>query len=275
MKTAIAVIAALSLSFPSAALASDSSRYYLALGDSLAVGAQPLLGETDEGYADQLHAALEAQHPGRQWKLRKLGCGGESSVSMRFGSQLPADAASCGDPKLYRHRYGRHETQLAAAVAFLKHHRKRVALVTIDIGANDVLGPSGLDPLLTNLPAILAELRAAADPATPIYGMNYFDPFLPEAWTNGGMPALQAEVTQSLALNALLDGLYQAGGVPVADVNSAFSVSNFTLVDGTPLNVVRVCQWTWICAPPPSGPDIHPNAAGYAVIAQAFLALVS
>jgi hypothetical protein len=41
-------------------------------------------------------------------------------------------------------------------------------------------------------------------------------------------------------------------------------------VDGTPLSVLRECQWTWICTPPPLGPDIHANSAGYGVIAQAF-----
>jgi hypothetical protein len=59
---------------------------------------------------------------------------------------------------------------------------------------------------------------------------------------------------------------------PVADVESAFSVTDTTLVNGTPLDVLRECQWTWICAPPPLGPDIHVNAAGYGVIAQAFAA---
>jgi hypothetical protein len=32
--------------------------------------------------------------------------------------------------------------------------------------------------------------------------------------------------------------------------------------------VVRICQWTWMCAPAPLGPDIHPNQAGYGVIAH-------
>jgi hypothetical protein len=51
---------------------------------------------------------------------------------------------------------------------------------------------------------------------------------------------------------------------------SAFAVTDFTLVDGTPLNVLRECQWTWTCTPAPLGPDIHANNAGYRVIAQAF-----
>lgn len=39
-----------------------------------------------------------------------------------------------------------------------------------------------------------------------------------------------------------------------------------------PLNVVRVCQWTWACAPAPYGPDNHANEDGYAVIAATFAA---
>jgi hypothetical protein len=57
---------------------------------------------------------------------------------------------------------------------------------------------------------------------------------------------------------------------PVADVQDAFQVSDTTLVDGTPLDVLRECQWTWVWTPPPLGPDIHANSDGYGVIAQAF-----
>ena len=39
-----------------------------------------------------------------------------------------------------------------------------------------------------------------------------------------------------------------------------------------PLNVARICQWTWVCAPPPLGPNNHANAAGYGVIAATFAA---
>ena len=41
-----------------------------------------------------------------------------------------------------------------------------------------------------------------------------------------------------------------------------------------PLNVALVCQWTWMCAPPPVGPNIHAKAEGYGVIAGAFLAVL-
>src|SRR5215472_5834825 len=81
--------------------------------------------------------------------------------------------------------------------------------------------------------------------------------------TSSGMPSTSVK---SLVEKALVT----SAGDPVADVTSAFSTSDFTLVDGIPLDVLRICQWTWMCASPPLGPDIHPNTAGYGVIAQAF-----
>jgi hypothetical protein len=32
-----------------------------------------------------------------------------------------------------------------------------------------------------------------------------------------------------------------------------------------------VCEMSWMCTPPPMGPNIHPNRAGYAAYASAFL----
>lgn len=278
LRLLVILVAAL-VTLPASAFARESTtpvqrtqHYYLSLGDSLAVGVQPIgmppFFETDEGYADQVYAALKAHDP--KLRLSKLGCGGESTVSMRFGSQLPEAAASCGSPGFYRHRYP-HKTQLAEAVHFLRAHGKHVALVTIEIGGNDVTGPSGVEPILANLPVILSELRKAAGPGVPIVGMNYFDPFLPLAWAEGGLPAVQTEVDAVIDFNDLLEGLYHAAGNPVADVEQAFGVTDLTLVDGTPANVVRACAWTWICAPPPFGQDIHPNAVGYGAIAQAFV----
>jgi lysophospholipase L1-like esterase len=259
------------------ASAASKATYYLSVGDSLAQGYQPIGGTRsntviptgyDQGYADQLFKLERDKYT--QLQLVKLGCGGESSVSMRYGSQNRDVAASCGPPAFYEHQYPDGGTQLAEAVAFLEHHQGSVAFVTIDIGANDLLGPSGIGPLLTNLPIILAELRAAAGPDVPILGMNYYDPFAPQAWSQGGLPGLQAQVAGVVGFNDLLEGMYAAAGDPVADVESAFSVTDFTPVDGTPLDVARECGWTWICTPPPLGPDIHANTAGYGVIAQAF-----
>jgi lysophospholipase L1-like esterase len=258
-------------------LAATNATYYVSVGDSLAQGYQPIGGPPvfggappgyDQGYADQLLKLERDRYT--QLQLVKLGCGGESTISMLYGSQDPNVAASCGSPAFYQYHYPDGSTQLAEAVHFLEEHRGEVAFVTIDIGANDFLGPSGLAPAVTNLPIILAELRAAAGPDVPIVGMNYYDPFAPRAWSRGGLVGVQAQVATVVAVNDLFESLYAAAGDPVADVESAFSVTDFTPVDGTPLDVVRECEWTWICTPPPLGPDIHANNDGYGVIAQAF-----
>ena len=99
------------------------STYYLALGDSLAQGVQPDAAgasvETRYGYPDQLYAMLRPSHP--TLELVKLGCPGETTTTMINGG-------------ICRYPGG---SQLKAADAFLRAHRGRVLLVTIDIGAND------------------------------------------------------------------------------------------------------------------------------------------
>ncbi len=125
-----------------AARADDSpTTYYVSLGDSLAAGTNATgvgVAYTDMGYADQLHSALAADEP--KLKLVKLGCPGESTISMRFGSQYPTVVLSCATPRGYKDLYPK-GTQLAEAVSFLQAHKGKVALVTIDIGANDPVRP--------------------------------------------------------------------------------------------------------------------------------------
>src|SRR5438876_8980579 len=112
------------------------TRYYLSLGDSLAQGMQPdtagITRNTNQGYADQLYALEGRRIP--RLKLVKLGCGGETTSSFLTGRGNP-DALILGcNP--------RGGSQMAAAERFLRaHHRPRqVALVTLDIGANDIVG---------------------------------------------------------------------------------------------------------------------------------------
>ncbi|HEX3226391.1 MAG TPA: SGNH/GDSL hydrolase family protein [Gaiellaceae bacterium] len=255
----------------------SGAQYYLSLGDSLAQGYEPIGGTRSrnviptgyhQGYADQLFKLERDTYT--QLQLVKLGCGGESTVSLLYGSQDAGVASSCGPPSFYEQQYPNGGTQLAEAVSFLEAHRGSVAFITIDLGGNDLIGPSGVGPLLTNLPIILSQLQAAAGPGVPIVGMNYYDPFAPQAWMQGGLPGLQAQVADLVDFNDLLEGMYAAAGDPVADVEAAFAVTDTTPVDGTPLDVVRECAWTWICTPAPLGPDIHANATGYGVIARAF-----
>jgi lysophospholipase L1-like esterase len=269
-----AVFGAVALIVPEAAGAATGSPYYLSLGDSLAQGVQPNAegqsGITDQGYADDLYSVERLQVHGL--KLAKLGCPGETTTTMIKGGVCVG--AYSANPLL--------DNQLDAAVAFLQTHD--VALVTIDIGANNVDGcigagsidltciGNGFAAAHSDLATILATLRKA-DPTVPIVGMNYYDPFLAE-WLQG--PAGQVLALQSVQLttsyNTLLGAVYHAFSVPVANVESAFQTTNSTVIPFVklPINVATICALTWMCAPAPVGPNIHARAVGYWLIAATF-----
>jgi lysophospholipase L1-like esterase len=248
------------LTGPSIATADDTNavHYYVSLGDSLAASSQPN-GDDIHGYAEQLYASLKATDP--KLKLVKLGCGGETTASMIFSNP-------CGYP---------HGSQLDEAVSFLHAHSEFVSLVTIDIGGNDVLLcvfdldqgclDAALPSVASNLATIVSRLREAAGPDVPIVGMNYYDPFLAFWFSNP--TAAQTTEQMVVQFNDVLGSVYGAAGDPLADVETAFSTTDWTLVDGIPLNVLQICQWTWMCDPT-YGPDPDVNTAGDGVIAQAF-----
>jgi ribosomal protein L24E len=181
--------------------------------------------------------------------------------------------------------------QYSNALAFLRAHQNQVALITIDIGGNDVVGcgSPGASPqcfqqseatMEQNITTILAGLHAAA-PNAPIYGMTYYDPFLGD-WLAGGAAQTQALATipEDVALNNALTSLYGASNT--ADVQGAFAVTDSTTLVpsqwGTaPVDVVDACQWLDIVctAGQPEGFGDDPNAAGQVQIALAFEHIVS
>jgi lysophospholipase L1-like esterase len=252
--------------------------YYLALGDSLAQGVQPnTMGtsvETQQGYPDQVYAALHRSHPGL--RLVKLGCPGETTSTM-------IDGGICRYPG---------GSQLAAAIAFLRAHRGHLLLVTVDIGAND-LEDCGSQPDLikiiscfvtdvpgavSHLATIMARLRSAAGPSVRMAGMSYYLPALAE-WRDGSSGQATARLSERLeaGYNELLEHAYADYGARVANVFGAFDSGDFgnqATVPGigkVPRNVALLCRWTWACTAPPRGPNQHANTAGYGVIADAFL----
>jgi lysophospholipase L1-like esterase len=263
VSAALLGVSAPSLAAPTPVHDAGPVRYAVSLGDSLAAGEQLPSNENfgDEGYADQLFAIERATIP--NLKLVKLGCGGETTTSMI----VPVPAAPEG---LYEGRGAhyhcnfQHGSQLADAVAFLHAHSGFVSFVTIDIGANDVFSPSGVGAIQVNLPVILAALRDAAGPGVPIVGMSYYNPFFVDWFSSPD--SLQGHIDELVGLNDLLEGIYAAAGDPVADVEGAFSSTDTSLTGGVPLDVLRICQWTWMCV----AGNVHPNATGYGVIAQAF-----
>jgi lysophospholipase L1-like esterase len=268
----LAVLAVATLTTAGRAGADTGVRYYLSLGDSYAQGYQPIGGPWsplgfpgyNQGYPDQLLKLVRDRY--EQLRLVKLGCGGETTTTMIVGTPW------CG-PKITP------GSQLEQAKAFLETHRGEVAFVTINIGGNDVIAQDGggVAAIQANLPVILAQLREAAGPDVPIIGMTYYHPFLPDVWFGThDLAALQTAVDAVIGFNDVLESLYAAAGDPVADVEAAFSTSDVgdSDADGVPDDVEQVCEWTWRCAPPPHGPDGHPNSVGYGAMAQAFAAVL-
>ncbi|TMG54473.1 MAG: SGNH/GDSL hydrolase family protein [Chloroflexi bacterium] len=121
---------------------------------------------------------------------------------------------------------------------------------------------------LAEATSLLRAHRRFVTLVTTIIGMNYYDPLV-VTWFSDPT-SLPVEVARADVFNDLLEGIYAAAGDPVADVETAFAALDTTPVNGIPLDVARICAWTWMCAPAPVGPNIHANAAGYAVMAAAF-----
>jgi lysophospholipase L1-like esterase len=270
---ALAMMVATTLAAPSPAGADPTARaaqsktppveYYVAMGDSMAAG----VGATEpaDDYVNLVYQHELAQYPGLQ--LVNLACSGATTGSVVNG---PGCSYSTG-------------TQLGDAEAFLEAHPGQVPLLTIDIGANDVDGclsssgintgcvQTGLAQITTYLPQILSGVTAA-DPGLPVYGMDYYDPFL-DQWLTGASGQAVAEQSESyaVALNALLGQLYSAGNAAMADPATLFQTSDFALTgsyDGmtVPENVALICAWTLMC----TEDNIHPNDAGHAEVAEAF-----
>jgi lysophospholipase L1-like esterase len=272
---------------PSVASAATAPHtYYLALGDSLSVGVQPDKAgrslETDQGYANQLFTIEQRHVP--HLKLVKLGCPGDTTESMLTGRGNETNAK-------FFHCDRSGGSQLTAAEQFLRAHHQRgeVPLVTIDIGANDVDGcaapgvnvgqcvAAGEASIKRNLPRILRGIKKAAPAGTVLAGMTLYDPILSGYFSaDPSVKALAlASVTLAQAVNGLITHANTAAGFKTADVAGAFKTYDTTAnvsYNGVlvPVNVATVCSWTWACTPPPSGPNIHANKNGYAVIANAF-----
>jgi lysophospholipase L1-like esterase len=177
--------------------------------------------------------------------------------------------------------------QYQSALQFLNLHRGHVALITIDIGGNDVVGCVGLNgidescasgaraQIKRNLSTMLAGLRRAA-PHVPLFGMTYYNPFLGN-WLAGGVVRAQTLATTPglVALNRELTTLY--GARKTADVQGAFKATDLkTMVPSqwgsVPIGVKRACSWLDIVcqqgSPEQFGDD--PNVTGARVIASAF-----
>ena len=254
------------LALPTATSASNRPIEYLAIGDSLAFGFNPLVSPTDAdnfvGYPDFVAESLRDT-------LTNAACPGETSSHF---IDLTAADRGCG---FFRSLFPLHAayggTQLAFADAFLADH-PMTRLVTIDIGANDVSNLRDAcagEPscILAGLPGVLATLSANLDlvyghlrtvdgyhhklVALTIYSTQYAD------------PALTAVV---VALNNVVADRTLAWGGIVADGFGAWAAAAAPYGGDTCAAGLRIVTST-----SPLTCDDHPAALGHQLLAQAIV----
>jgi hypothetical protein len=257
---------------PAKALAaSNRLQEYLALGNSVAFGFNPLLDEHNAdnfiGYPTPAAAALKEA-------LTNASCPGETSS--HFISLTGSDNG-CG---AYRLDFPLHVTystsQLAFADGFLQSHPKTL-VVSIDIGANDLFvlengcggasTPAEIKCILDGLPAMLATLSANLNTiyghirnldgynhklvALTYYSLNYSDP----VGTN-----VISQVNKVVA-----DRTLAWGGI-VANGFGAFAAASIAFGGDTCAAGLRI-----VVGSSPLKCDIHPSPAGRDLLAQAIV----
>lgn len=263
-----------------AGAATTTQAFYLDLGASVSVGVQPTPAvprgqPTDHGYANDLVAMKAAN--GVTLKLTQLGCPRESLSTFINGG----DRCYTGS-----------DTQLSDALAFLRAHYNQTGLVTIDLGFNTLrpcLAGLSVDAtcvsqniatLQQQLTQIVTTLKVAAGPNVTFIGVGHYDPFYASALSGANDQTFAANSAPVMrTFNHALRRVYTSFAIPFANVAEAFSdhanaviqLTNGVTVSG---NASATCTLTWMCAPPPFGPNIHPTDAGYHVIASTIAALI-
>ncbi len=248
--------------------ASSRPQAYLALGNSVAFGFNPLLDRSNAdnfiGYPSPVAAALKES-------LTNASCPGETSS--HFISLTGSDL-DCG---AYRANFPLHVTystaQLDFADAFLTSH-PMTQVVSIDIGANDLFvlvngcgGSANVGCILAGFPGMLATLSANLDTiyghirnqdgyhhklvALTYYSLNYSD-------TTG--TSLISQVNQVVANRTL------AWGGIVADGFGAFAAASTAFGGDTCAAGLRI-----VLLSSPLTCDIHPSPAGRDLLAQAIV----
>ncbi len=255
------------------------TRYYVSLGDSLAIGIQPDAAgrnhATGQGYVDVVGAYVRRFAPGL--RLVKLG-GGGSSASLIAG-------------RPFAPQYGA-GSQLGQAEAFLGAHRSETILVTVNIGDNDVehcitarridyrCVTQGMSMIARNLVAIGNRLRAAAGPRVTIVGVASYDQFW-AFWLNGvrGRRIARASADIVAQVNRTEDEAWRQSGVFVADSGPSFRTLDQRRVSlrghgRVPRAVERVCHLTWACSGSPVNFNDHANQRGYRVIGTSVVRVI-
>lgn len=291
----LALVACLLLAAPAAAKSAPKTKYAIALGDSFSAGVQPGPG-VKENFSDP-KVSYAGQMLGRaskvlkqKLKLEMLACGGATTQSMQ-GEEIKPCSPGVGGFKLPYKNTSAKTSQLDYALKFMKEHKGQIAYVTMTIGGNNLLkcvdsATGGFDlacigdantSIKAELPALARKIKKAAGPGVDLIGSGYPDPYL-QFYLRG--PDQAAIAQASLGIQAgLTDALkesYGTAGWKFVSVDELFGTAipfdqttNLDPYGQIPIAVANICEYTWMCAPAPQGPNIHPDRAGYALYAAA------
>ncbi len=286
--TLLAIAPAASAAQPAqaSAKARPVRQFYVSLGDSYAVGTTDPQVPTTNGYPNMI--VTLARKRGYDLTLVNFGCGGATTTSML--NPTPAQRAIGCAPGALMPGAANYpgQSQMQAALAFIKAHKGHVGLVTISIGGNDVDGcisdpatasacvAANMPEATANLTTMVRQLRAAGGKRLRIVGSTYPDVVL-GAWVRQDVfgaiaPTLVASSLTSFAteINPGLRKAYATVGATFIDVTTAtgafgpFVTTTIPTYGTVPVPVAKVCELTWFC----KDLNIHMQPAGYAIIAR-------
>jgi lysophospholipase L1-like esterase len=267
---------------------------YLALGDSLAFGYQAAkVGacaptnctspdtQFSTGYVNVFGGLFGANTLGVH--TVNLGCPGETSSTLINATNATTGCTTYPFP-IHSNHPGK--TQLQAAVDVLQSIGKRVSPITIDIGANDVLGlvgtctsggvisltcvqssaPTVFATINANLDSTLNTLRQEGGVKHEIIVIGTYNPLYPavfnQVFTQTGNAALATQAADGTdALATQLNSLQAATAAKYRAVfANPLSTFNPTGAPHPGLELTTICTLTAVCGPLQ---DIHPTDTGY------------
>lgn len=237
-------------------------RSLLALGDSISFGFQgtkltspPDPAAFNTGYVD----ILAARHPSLD--VTNYSCPGETTTSFISGG-CPWRQAGFALHDPYE------GSQLNAAVAFLRAHRKNPGTVTIAIWGNDLLALT----IACGGDLACVSQRAAAETAAFAGRLNTILRALRAAAPSAGiavLTAVHAFPPPTPEIDALYDALNSAIAAAAAPTRTQIADVRpvFNPVDPA-ARAAAICHYTLSCVT--NGADSHPSDAGYQAIADEF-----
>jgi lysophospholipase L1-like esterase len=237
---------------------------YLALGDSIPLGAEAAANEDGEpGYPVQLLEQLRTFSP-----TLNSGLSVDDFVLAEVGETTTSMITSTDEMS----------SQLELALDFIQSERdagRTVGLVTLTIGGNDALdilpAPFGSGAPLTptlqrttdNMDIILESLIAALDGEGDLLIMNYYNPY-----PGLGFPLPDGDLkmeTLTEAGNTIIADAATKYGIPMAEVQAAFVGKEPALL---------YVQYPYQIPPTSAAAyDFHPRPAGHCVLAEEFYAV--